>query len=62
MQLQLMLPLGHRISEVNTVSEPAIEIGDKVHIITRRRFESDMRRHFVGEVIGISGELCRLRG
>jgi hypothetical protein len=44
------------------VPEPAIEIGDKVHIITRRRFEDDVRRHFVGEVTGISGELQAVRG
>jgi hypothetical protein len=44
------------------VSESAIEIGDKLHIITRRRFENDFRRHFVGEVTGISGELHRIQG
>ena len=42
--------------------EPAIEVGDKLHIITRRRFESDVRRHFVGEVTGISGELQKIQG
>ncbi len=44
------------------MSESAIEIGDKLHIITRRRFENDVRRHFVGEVTGISGELHRIQG
>jgi len=44
------------------VSEPAVETGDKLHIITRRRFESDGRRHFVGEVTGISGELYKVQG
>jgi len=24
--------------------------GDKVHVVLRRGFESDIRRHFVGEV------------
>lgn len=44
------------------MSQSAIEVGDKLHIITRRRFESDVRRHFVGEVIGISGELHSVQG
>ena len=44
------------------MSEPAIAIGDKLHIITRRRFENDLRRHFVGEVIGISGDLQLVQG
>ena len=44
------------------MSEPVIAVGDKVHIITRRLFESDLRRHFVGEVTGVSGELHEVRG
>ena len=39
-----------------------LEVGDKLHIITRRLFEGDIRRHFVGEVTGISGELQEVRG
>lgn len=31
-------------------------------MITRRLFESDVRRHFTGEVIGASAELHKLRG
>ena len=44
------------------MSNPAIEVGDKLHIITRRQFENDVRRHFAGEVTAISGELQELRG
>ncbi len=44
------------------MSNPAIEVGDKLHIITRRQFENDVRRHFAGEVTGISGEVQQLRG
>ena len=44
------------------MSEAAIEIGDKLHIITRRQFENDVRRHFAGEVTGISGTLHRIQG
>jgi hypothetical protein len=39
-----------------------IEIGDKVHIISRRFFENDIRRHFAGEVIGVSEGLQEVRG
>ena len=44
------------------MSERVIEVGDKLHIITRRLFESDVRRHFIGEVTGVSGELHEVLG
>ena len=44
------------------MSEPAIKVGDKVHIITRRLFENDVRRHFAGEVTRISGDLQEIQG
>ena len=36
--------------------------GDKLYIITRRLFESDLRRHFVGEVIEISAATVKVTG
>lgn len=39
-----------------------LEIGEKVHVATRRRFEGDVRRHFVGEVVSVEGALARLSG
>jgi hypothetical protein len=36
--------------------------GEKVHIITRRLFENDLRRHFVGEVQAVSEVAVRLEG
>lgn len=42
--------------------EQVIAVGDKVHIITRRLFEGEVRRHFVGEVTRVSGELQEVRG
>jgi hypothetical protein len=39
-----------------------LEKGDKLHIITRRLFEGDLRRHFVGEVEEVSGALVRVAG
>ena len=44
------------------MSGKVLEVGDKLHIITRRLLENEARRHFVGEVIGISGELQEVRG
>lgn len=42
--------------------EPAVTVGDKVHIITRRLFDSDIRRNFVGEVTGASEGLHEVTG
>lgn len=42
--------------------EGVIESGDKLHIMTRRLFEEDVRRHFVGEVITAASSLVQLRG
>ena len=44
------------------MSESVIENGDKLHIMTRRLFEEDVRRHFAGEVTAVSGYLVELRG
>ena len=44
------------------MSGSAINVGDKLHIITRRTFDGDNRRHFAGEVTAISGSLCQVRG
>jgi len=44
------------------MSERVVDIGDKLHIITRRRFDGDVRRHFAGEVTGCTGDLYELRG
>jgi hypothetical protein len=39
-----------------------LEIGEKVHIIERRYFAEDLRRHFVGEIIECSENVIRVRG
>ncbi|MBN2103481.1 hypothetical protein JW835_05510 [bacterium] len=36
--------------------------GDKLHIIARRRFETDLRRHFVGEVQTVEQNAIRAKG
>jgi hypothetical protein len=44
------------------VSERVIEVGDKLHIVTRRLFEGDVRRHVVGEVTAVSDERHEVQG
>ncbi|GJM44808.1 MAG: hypothetical protein DHS20C21_16500 [Gemmatimonadota bacterium] len=44
------------------MSGAAIAVGDKLHIITRRQFEEDVRRHFVGQVTAVSGALQEIQG
>lgn len=39
-----------------------LEIGEKLYIISRRLFEKDLRRHFVGEVVGCNSSQARIRG
>ena len=39
-----------------------VRAGERIHVAERRRFESDLRRHFVGEVIATSGGSIRARG
>ena len=44
------------------MSGPLVVPGDKLHIITRRLFDNDVRRHFAGKVIGTSGDLSEIHG
>ncbi|MEJ2548497.1 MAG: hypothetical protein P8125_11915 [Gemmatimonadota bacterium] len=39
-----------------------IGLGEAVHIVTRRLFEDDVRRHFAGTVTVVSGSLIRAEG
>lgn len=36
--------------------------GDKVHVVTRRLFENDVRRHFVGEIQAVAESAIRVKG
>lgn len=40
----------------------AIAVGDRIHVIARRLFLEDLRRHFVGTVVAVSGHLVRADG
>ena len=39
-----------------------LEPGEKVHVVERRLFDGDVRRHFVGEVQGVDVMAMRVRG
>ena len=39
-----------------------LEAGEKVHVIERRYFTEDLRRHFTGQVIKCTEQAVRLRG
>ncbi len=39
-----------------------LEKGDKLHVISHRVFEDDLRRHFVGEVQESSDTVARVKG
>ena len=38
-----------------------LQVGEKVHVLVRRRFETDVRRQLVGEVLAVNESLVRLR-
>lgn len=44
------------------MSENILQPGDKLHIMTRRLFEEDVRRHFVGEVEKVNGPMALVVG
>lgn len=39
-----------------------VEPGEKVHVIARRNFDGDLRRHFAGEVKKTDGPVVRVEG
>jgi len=39
-----------------------IEINEKVHVVVRRTFETDLRRHFIGEIKVVNDSIARIEG
>jgi hypothetical protein len=39
-----------------------LEQGEIIHVMIRRNFEDDLRRHFAGEVVETEGILARIEG
>ena len=44
------------------MGDPVLRVGEKVHVVTRRSFPEDVRRHFVGEVLACFGDAVKLEG
>jgi hypothetical protein len=44
------------------MANSVLDVGDKLHIMTRRLFADDVHPHFVGEIIAISGAAFRAHG
>lgn len=39
-----------------------VDVGEKIHIITRRSYKEDVRRHFAGVVTAANGTVVRAEG
>ncbi|MFH1717736.1 MAG: hypothetical protein ABIF19_10320 [Planctomycetota bacterium] len=39
-----------------------LEQGERVHVIFRRLFEMDLRRHFIGEIVAVGDSTVKVRG
>lgn len=39
-----------------------IKISEKVHVVVRRTFETDLRRHFIGEIKVANNSIVRIEG
>lgn len=39
-----------------------LEVGEKVHIVERRFFKEDARRHFIGEIVKCTEHSIRVKG
>lgn len=50
------------LGEDDRVNTRVLEPGEKVHIIFRRRFEGDPRRHFAGTILAVAGPVGRVSG
>lgn len=44
------------------MSNPVLGVGEKVHVVTRRSFPEDARRHFAGAVLACSGDVAKVEG
>ena len=44
------------------MGDAVLGVGEKVHVVTRRAFPEDVRRHFVGAVQACSGDAVKLEG
>lgn len=52
----------NRLRAVEDVEPQLVEPGEAVHVIERRLFPGDVRRHFVGEIEACTDRALRVRG
>jgi hypothetical protein len=57
--IMLLIILIHLKSEGDDM---ILKVGEKIHVIIRRRFENDLRRHFLGEITAVCENTVRLKG
>lgn len=50
------------MTTTHTKPESILKAGEKIHVILRRRFDKDVRRHFAGEVDYYENGLTRATG
>lgn len=50
------------MSQIKENHSKLLSPGEKIHVIHRRKFEKDSRRHFVGEVLRYEGGIARASG
>ena len=48
--------------QMKEINAAILSPGEKIHVMHRRRFEKDVRRHFVGEVEGYEQGVARASG
>lgn len=53
---------NHANDELTLIRPRVISQGEKVHVIARRAFEKDVRRHFAGTVTAATESLIRAEG
>ncbi|HEX4079873.1 MAG TPA: hypothetical protein VHX61_13480 [Rhizomicrobium sp.] len=56
------LDQSSQLAEKPAMIPAVIDVGEKVHIIARRHFKEDQRRHFVGTVSMVSAGQIRVEG
>ena len=44
------------------MANSVLDVGDKLHVMTRRLFADDVHPHFVGEITAVAGPIFRAQG
>ena len=57
-----MQPMSQLPTSIDAEEHPLLRTGESVHLIERRLFTDDVRRHFAGVVEAMGGGAFRIRG